>query len=146
MIMRASLVSMLLLIFAGLGGCDQGSSSGGKSKRSSPGDMTPAMDPDMTGPDSMASTMGAGGDAMDGKITHPSSGGPTGIVDCDRLLETVCRCQTKHAALETACTTLKRDAPEQKAQLGSKDPKQVEETRLACVRSLTEVQSAFACQ
>ncbi|MFH2008590.1 MAG: hypothetical protein ABI333_18530 [bacterium] len=72
--------------------------------------------------------------------------GPTGIAECDNMLDIVCRCQKKHPSLKVACGAVMKDAPGWKAKAQKQDPKQIGELATACVRTLKEIQSSFDCK
>ena len=69
--------------------------------------------------------------------------GPTGIAECDKMLDIVCRCQKKHPSLKIACGAVMKDAPGWKAKAQKQNPKQIDELAKACVRMLKEIQSSF---
>ena len=124
-----------LLCQCGKKKADQGSSTAGSMKAGM--SMGPAMASDMK-------TDMRAGPVMrpPGKVTS----GPTGITECDKYLEVVCRCTKKSEALKISCKTIKRDAPGWKAKALKNDPQVVADLRKSCVRTLKEVQSAFDCK
>lgn len=128
-------------------GCDKGSTSKSKaSDRMEAGDMTPADPMGALAPD--AGATGKTPDmAPDPMATPPkASDGPTGIAECDQILELTCRCKDKEPALAIACDRLKADAPGKKAGLATQEPDQTEDDRKACLRALTDVKSLPGCQ
>lgn len=77
---------------------------------------------------------------------RPVSSGPTGLTECDRALEMVCRCAKAQPSLQRPCRTLEEDAPAWKGRAKDADPGQIEDLRRACLRILTSVQEAYGCK
>jgi len=74
------------------------------------------------------------------------STGPTGITECDALLDMLSKCQKKHPSLKIAFNTVMKDAPGWKAKAQKQDPKQIGELAKACVRTSKEVSESFGCK
>ncbi len=118
--------------------CSEKKSGDGSSKSS---DMKPAM---------ATNTMTAmGGDmrARPAMVAAPAvTSGPTGIKECDVLLDMLNKCHKKHAALKIAYNAVNKDAPGWKAQAQKRDPKQIAELAKACVRTAKEIGDSFSCK
>ncbi len=103
----------------------------------------------------MASAMGMDtSDAMDGELrvgpdmtaAPPVTTGPTGIRECDDLLDMLSTCHKKHPSLKIAYNAVKRDAAGWKAKAQKKNPKQIGELAKACMRTAKEVRAGFSCK
>lgn len=118
--------------------CSEKKSSDGSSKGTA---MAPAMG--MNTMDAMGGDMRV----QPGMTEAPAvTTGPTGIKECDALLDMLSKCQKKHPALKIAYNTVKKDAPGWKAKAQKRDPKQVRELAKACVRTAKEVGESFSCK
>lgn len=119
--------------------CKQKKAGEGSSKGS---DMAPAMGMDAMD-DSMTSDMRAGPGMT---VAPPVTSGPTGIKECDALLDMLSKCKKKHPSLEIAYSAVKKDAPGWKAKAQKRDPKQIGELAKACDRTAKEVGESFGCK
>ncbi len=106
------------------------------------GDMKPVM-----GMDTMAGDMGGDMRVTPGMTTAPPvTSGPTGIKECDTLLDMLSRCHKKDASLAISYKTMLKDAPGWKAKAQKRDPKQIAELAAACVRISKQVRESFGCK
>jgi hypothetical protein len=141
-------VALLLLLLAPACGKEpaQKKSSGAEpmapGDMNGPGDMAPG-DP-MGGASADAGPAGMAPEAMGAppRVTD----GPTGIAECDQMLELVCRCKDKDKTYEYACSQMKLDAPGKKAKLPTLDPDQVADEKAACQRALEQVKALKQCE
>ena len=107
----------------------------------------PGMEPATTPPGMGMTGMGMDPTAPGMKVVIPVTTGPTGIPDCDKLLEVACGCTKKHDSLKISCEAIKKDAPGWKAKAQKQNPKQIEDLRLACVRMMKDIQNPpFNCK
>lgn len=104
---------------------------------------------------SLPSDASAGRDGPPGKdsgFEHGSksqgleSSGPTGLIECDKALELVCRCAAKEPSLGRPCRTLGEDAPGWKLRAREAAPGQLEDLRKACQRIVAGVGEAYGCK
>jgi hypothetical protein len=72
--------------------------------------------------------------------------GPTGIKECDALLDMLSSCHKKHPSLKIAYNAVKRDAAGWKAKAQKQNPKQIGELAKACIRTTKEVRAGFSCK
>lgn len=101
--------------------------------------------PDM-GMDPMNGDMGGDMRVGPGMAAVPAlTSGPTGIKECDALLDMLGKCHKKHPSLKIAYNTVKKDAPGWKAKAQKRDPKQIGELAKACTRTAKEVGESFKC-
>jgi len=129
---------LVVLCLGTLVQCNKKKSSDGPSKGSA---VTTAM-----GMDTM-DAMGGGMRITPGMTEAPAvTTGPTGIKECDALLDMLSKCHKKHPALKIAYNTVKKDAVGWKAKALKRDPKQVGELAKACVRTAKEVGESFSCK
>jgi hypothetical protein len=152
---RARLVLALwpLLLLGNLH-CGKGEKGSSSSRSDEMGPATEAMGA-MDGMEAMsgmeatdgmtpADSDGMAMEAVMGPPAKPSDG-PTGIVECDQLLELLCRCKEKNQALVYACDRLKEDAPGKKAKVPSSAPEQIDDERKGCLRALKDIRD-LGCQ
>ena len=134
-----TIAHVLLVLCLGIGvNCGQKKSGGGSSKSS---DMKPAMG--MGSMEAMAGDMRV----TPGMTAAPAvTSGPTGIKECDALLDMLNTCHKKHPALKIAYKTVSKDAPGWKAKAQKQDPKQIAELAKACSRTTKEISSCFSCK
>lgn len=139
--MRQITIALIVLVLC-LGAfvrCGEKKSGDGSSKSSN---MAPAM-----GMDTMGGAMAGEMRARPSMPEAPAvTTGPTGIKECDALLDMLDKCQKKHASLKIAYNTVKKDAPGWKAKAQKRDPKQIGELAKACFRTAKEVGESFNCK
>lgn len=141
-VLASAVLALAVLALAVLASaCDKpsGSSRGGVEERASPRESGPQV----------AKAADAAADARPEpppRPPRPVSPGPTGMVECDRALEVVCRCAKEQATLGQSCKTLTKDAPLWRARAKTQEPEQIEDLRKACQRILQSVEAAFGCK